>query len=271
MNITNNIKVAAKYKLKKMYIRPSRFGWARGSDVFADLKLSCPCSHFETIFDVGAYKGNVALEFARSFQHSKVYAFEPSPKSFQRLAKRRCKQLIPINLALSSSLTPAAKFIDVGGTSNRFIAQSEDSFMGDSVCSVRVDTLDDFCRAKKIDKIDFLKIDTEGHELDVLDGGKSLLKDGRISFIKMEAGVGHDNDRHVPLSKLVEYLCEYRYRVFGFYDQENEFFDRKPNLRRCDIVFIHENEIEKNSGKSRRAPLSLFDIWVRMTNKFNLQ
>jgi len=48
---------------------------------------------------------------------------------------------------------------------------------------VYTDTLDNFC--KKISKIDILKIDTEGHELEVLKGGKNILHNTNIIQIEI--------------------------------------------------------------------------------------
>jgi len=47
-------------------------------------------------------------------------------------------------------------------------------------------TLDEFCETNKIDFIDLLKIDTEGHEWDVLLGARRMLSERRIQFIQFE-------------------------------------------------------------------------------------
>ena len=49
-------------------------------------------------------------------------------------------------------------------------------------------TIDDFCRENGFERIHFLKIDVEGHELAVLHGAESMLRDGRIDFIQFEFG-----------------------------------------------------------------------------------
>ena len=51
---------------------------------------------------------------------------------------------------------------------------------------VKVKTLDDFCHEKKIQKIDLLKIDVEGHELQCLLGALDLLKQDKIKAIQFE-------------------------------------------------------------------------------------
>ncbi len=52
--------------------------------------------------------------------------------------------------------------------------------------SIPVITLDDFCDREKIHQIDFLKLDTQGNELDILKGAQSLINKGRIRMIYTE-------------------------------------------------------------------------------------
>ena len=63
-----------------------------------------------------------------------------------------------------------------GNIKTSFIAQEE----------VNTSTLDDFCLKNKIENIDLLKIDTEGHEKEVLQGASSLLLNKKIKYILIE-------------------------------------------------------------------------------------
>ena len=49
-------------------------------------------------------------------------------------------------------------------------------------------TVEEFCRQKNIDGVDFLKLDVEGHELAVLAGAGNMLLTGKIKYIQFEFG-----------------------------------------------------------------------------------
>ena len=53
---------------------------------------------------------------------------------------------------------------------------------------ITITTIDDFCVSQNILKIDFLKLDVEGHELNILLGAKNMLDSDKIKFIQFEFG-----------------------------------------------------------------------------------
>ena len=57
--------------------------------------------------------------------------------------------------------------------------------------TVEIQTLDQWAASASINSIDFLKIDTEGYEFEVLKGAKELLEAGRINVIQFEFGTTH--------------------------------------------------------------------------------
>ena len=103
---------------------------------------------------------------------------------------------------------------------------------------VAMTTLDQYCSRNNIPRIDFLKIDTEGLDLGVLHGSTSLISRGLISFIQCECGVSPDNRYHCPLEAIQHFLEQMGHRLFGFYDQAEDWTTGAPNLRRVNAVFI---------------------------------
>jgi len=104
--------------------------------------------------------------------------------------------------------------------------------------NVTIDTIDHFCAVNQICDIAILKIDTEGHEIQVLTGADKMLRSGSISIIKAEVAADPDSSYHTSFLNLFEFLNPFGYRLFGFYDQCENEFSPGPRLRRFDAAFI---------------------------------
>jgi FkbM family methyltransferase len=138
----------------------------------------------DVVVDVGAHIGRYALIAARNA--SKVVAVEPDPSNFQLLQRNVSlngfSNVVLIPKALSSvagtrPLVLAGK--ENTGTSRLVSGESAVNRSPDansSVVSVETETLDQLVDANGLTRIDWLKIDVEGHEIAVLQGGESALR-----------------------------------------------------------------------------------------------
>jgi FkbM family methyltransferase len=126
--------------------------------------------------DIGANVGAVALALGKFVGSSgKVYAFEPGPPNQQRLLS---------NLALNPPLHARTEVLacGVGEQRGELWWAEEEGNPGNALLSregthkVPVITLDDFQREQKLSRVDFLKIDVEGMELQVMRGGIETLR-----------------------------------------------------------------------------------------------
>jgi FkbM family methyltransferase len=115
---------------------------------------------------------------------------------------------------------------------------------------VAVETLDRFCQDRGIERINYLKIDTEGADLDVLKGAETMLRSQQVDVIEAECGMNGRNKRHVGLDILTSFLEEKNYLLFGIYEQVHEWPTRAPNLRRANPIFISESVIRTNIALS---------------------
>lgn len=131
----------------------------------------------QVIFDVG---GNIGLTTVYASKltgrKGKVYSFEPMPETFQLLKENieinRLKNVEPINLALSNEARKAIMFENLN--INRGAASLYSSNNRSNGINVKLSTLDAFCEKLSIDHIDFIKIDIEGEELNMLKGAMSF-------------------------------------------------------------------------------------------------
>jgi len=150
------------------------------------------------VFDVGANVGDYSLLVTRQLPNASVYAFEPSRKTFEKLteAVSGSTAIEPINIGFSDSRRMIELFSYAIEGNEASLLSSIDCRLPTQVVDVNicaseqieVRTIDDFCEDEKIQRIDFLKMDVEGHELSVLRGAKNMLDAGAISLIQFEFG-----------------------------------------------------------------------------------
>lgn len=150
------------------------------------------------VFDVGANIGELTLLFSRLVANGKVHAFEASHSTYDRLeaiCHTAQKSNVVLNhLALSNQ------------NGNIRLNVYEDSLSAFNSQAVRpmknygldiepvgieespATTVDEYCERNNIDRIDLLKIDVEGAELQVMQGSRRMLDSRRIASLIFEFG-----------------------------------------------------------------------------------
>lgn len=150
------------------------------------------------IFDVGANEGTYTANILRLLKDRNyhVHAFEPSMSTFKKL-----NDTIPVsekvhlwNFGLSDQPGELVLHADAVNSTLSSVYKRDLAHIGkpfEHEEKISVNTLDKFCEQQGIDRIDFLKLDVEGHELSVLKGAKYMLHNNRIRCIQFEFGGGN--------------------------------------------------------------------------------
>lgn len=147
-----------------------------------------------TVFDVGANEGDFTANLlGRLHAGSQFFLFEPNPKALPRLKIRFAGRADVVLEAAGVGATPGELALhDIQGADGTprasFISQAITELTGlrTETTMARVVTLDGFCCKHQVPLIDFLKIDTEGFEKEVLTGARRLITEGRIGVIQLE-------------------------------------------------------------------------------------
>lgn len=131
------------------------------------------------VFDIGANRGELSFFFAVNCHTKKVFSFEPQRRMFGILqgVAENIKNIVPVNIAFSDSVEVRTLRIPIKITGRytpaaSFEQLSENNFKEEKV---RVETVDGFIAKNNIDRLDFIKCDTEGHELAVFRGAEKTL------------------------------------------------------------------------------------------------
>jgi FkbM family methyltransferase len=143
------------------------------------------------LFDVGANVGDYTQVLHKAFPNAAIYSFEPNPNTFEVLKANAGAFATVVNKGLSDAASETSLFMQTNQNTSVLASMYKevitDLHTNKEVMEVpiKLDTLDSFCRNNNIDKINFLKIDTEGNELKVIKGGLDMILN-KVDVIQME-------------------------------------------------------------------------------------
>jgi FkbM family methyltransferase len=157
-----------------------------------------------TIVDAGAFDGDTAAFFLSLFPNALVHAFEPHPQSFSKLQKFKDTHILGKQISLyqnglsaedgyfqltsfssNDARSSTLKSINQDSSSIKNNYHPKENFFDYSNFDVSCITLDSW-HANQISRINILKVDCQGSELDILNGGKILLETEAIDVIILE-------------------------------------------------------------------------------------
>ncbi len=221
-----------------------------GVDPFHDIKQRMKGYDFKTFFDVGANVGQTAQHIRAAFPNAVIHSVEPIKKTFELLQQNtKGLNVTTHNLALGSKNETIEVNIDETNTNNSInslVSGNNEITSGQTFTEkIQVVATADFCSSLGIKHIDYLKIDTEGYDLEVIKGAEALVKENAISFIEAEVSMNPQNTFHVSFEEVKKYLEERGYFLFGLYEQVLEWKTKAPILRRSNALFISGKLVEQ--------------------------
>ncbi len=224
--------IPEKYLLKKRLNRAIKKNYEKELEIIK--KFS---DKSKDALDIGVYRGVYSFQLAKYFNF--VHSFEPNPLLFPYLDKNLKKILNNIqlyNYALSDSN---------GDTKLKLPIRSESIFKNNieelyqlGAASIHPkNRFDNFkeviVKKKKLDdfkisnKIGFIKIDVEGHEIEVINGAKEMIANNKpVLLVEIE-------ERHTQSSVIdsINYINKFGYNCFYVNDKKLISIDRLKNTK----------------------------------------
>jgi FkbM family methyltransferase len=152
----------------------------------------------DVAFDVGANVGRYSVLLSRLCGPSgRIWSFEPVAETYwglrETLTLNRCENVTPVQSAICEKtglvemnlFKPEFSEWNTRGKPSMITAQGE-RISPTQTRSLPCQTLDNFCQAQHIDRINFLKVDVEGFEHLVFAGAHMLLEERRVDYICFE-------------------------------------------------------------------------------------
>jgi FkbM family methyltransferase len=193
-----------------------------GSDLFLIYELWANESYYipgnidfkihetDTVVDVGANRGYFSCFAAHKAEKGKVFSFEPMPENFtilkRNLELNNIHNIVAENMAVSSAKGTIDFYLFPGDDAANSVYPN-----GGQKTSVQAIDLPSYCLEKRIDRIDFLKIDCEGEEYRIFEN----LPDTFWSSVKRISMEYHIIDGHDP-KELVKKLESKNFKVLTF-------------------------------------------------------
>ena len=174
------------------------------------------------IFDVGARDG-LNSEWEVFGDQIKVYCFEPDEEECKRLTAVAPPQVHYLASAVGRSSGKATLFeTKLPYSTGLYKTRMEyfDRFInwdnGITVAerTVEVKSLDEVLAKTGIDHIDFIKLDAEGAELDILEGAEKMLMAGNLVGVLSEIRLHREINGSAPFAELDSFLRHHNFRLF---------------------------------------------------------
>jgi FkbM family methyltransferase len=199
--------------------------------------LSENCIKNMTAIDIGAHLGLMSVIISKLVgDHGKIYAFEPTERTFEVLKEivriNKASHIIhPLNKAVSSFDGEVDFFVDQneGSNANSLVSRTDKSRTAQRTSVIRLDT---FTAGLQLNKLDLIKIDAEGSELDVLKGAMQTISTFRPKIILAIHPSLIRNNKQEPgdifdLIMSLDYTVSYKTRIMNKDTFKNmlDFFD----------------------------------------------
>lgn len=194
------------------------------------------------LFDVGANNGAYSRFLRRIAPAAAITAFEPHPTTFATLCRNvsNSQNITTENFAVSDTSGSLTLFDFRQSDGSTQASLSEDAvalYSSDLIeHSVRSMTIDEYMLVHGIENLALLKIDTEGHDLAVLQGAKRALAARKIAIIQFEF-IPANIATGVTMHRFFEALQGYKIGRLCMNGTVRPF--TKYDVKRCEIFITH--------------------------------
>lgn len=233
-----------------------------GHDAFAMLRRSFGRDEALVVVDVGANVGDTCRRMRQEFPKARIYAFEPVPDVAAELREAAAaiggvrvieaavgsregtaEMVVTKNRWCSSVLEPDARALEY----------YEDWCREEARVSVPMVRLDDWARREGVGRVDVLKVDVQGLELEVLRGAEGLLR-GSVGAVVCEAQFIEEYAGAATLSEIEPFMRSCGFVLHQIHAIHHNGEEEQASF--ADVLFVRKDLLER----LRTMPLAELDV-----------
>lgn len=219
-----------------------------GQNAYCDIKQIIGHKSSPVLFDVGANVGQTIDILFNLFPDAMIHGFEPSSTAFRQLLHTHPKipNLRLNNCALGADIGKRAFFENSLSVMSSFLPLGPDGW-GQIVNQreMEIDTVDNYCIKNEIASIDLLKSDTQGFDLEVIRGARSLLERRSIHLLYLEINFSKIYLNGPRMDEIYGFISDYGFELVSFY--KIEYQNQRSGLTDArfgragwtDALFVH--------------------------------
>jgi FkbM family methyltransferase len=207
-------------------------------DVFVAIKKELIGNKL-VFFDIGANWGQTIKKMSSNYPDAKVHAFEPSKNCFESLKVNFKNNTVSLhNLAVGSS-SSQLEFNEYSWSAlNSLLKRAYGTAEILETYLVDVVTIDEFCKNNAVSHINLLKTDTEGYELNVLEGASEMMRRNKIQFVYVEIFFNENYVGQSSFGDIYNFLLENGFELVRFYDV---LYTNDGVASKTDTLFINKD------------------------------
>jgi len=189
------------------------------------------------VYDIGAYHGNWSNNLRKTCLKNRIfYLFEANKKNESFLKNKKFQYFIGI---LSNKIKKVNFYSKNHSGDSYFLENTKFYKKNLKPKKILTNTLDNIIKQNNLPLADFIKIDTQGSEIDILKGSTKSLKNCKIIYL--ECPIVRYNHNAPNLSEYINYMNKIKYLPYDIC--EIHYIDKV--LVQIDIIFLKKNIFKK--------------------------
>jgi len=212
-------------------------------------KLTSEGYNIKTVFDIGANKGQWTAQHEQKLQNAQFFLFEANPDH------QRPRRLQPkhkwFNAVLSNPETTHVNFYSISsarrkGTGDSYYKEQTHIYEKCVPLKLATTTLDAIIKKHSLPFPQLMKLDTQGSELDILEGAKNAVK--HTDIIVTEVAVSSYNHGAPTFNDYIEFLADLKFVPVGL----EQVHTVDETLVQVDVVFLKQHIKAKYYGNNNK-------------------